>query len=156
MAVNSSVAVPHGQLRLMLVAEPKRSDNQTTGGTIQAYHNTVIGHMGVSRTWTRLQTAVKESVSQSKQRDCPTRLQVKWFIQHCPYCQKLRLRPKDLPVARSSLMTRAPMEEVSLDVIGPLPDDGEGNKYIIVMIDNFSHFTFAEAVKSTEASIDRD
>ena len=30
------------------------------------------------------------------------------------------------------------MEEVSLDAIGPLCDDGEGNKYIIVMIDNFS------------------
>ena len=34
MAVNSSVAVPHGQLRLMLVAEPRRSDNQTTGGEL--------------------------------------------------------------------------------------------------------------------------
>ena len=78
---------------------------------------------------------------------------MRWFIKHCPYCQKLRLRPKDLPVARSSLMTKAPMEEVSLDVIGPLPDDGENNKYIIVMIDNFSHFTFAEAVKSTEAEV---
>ena len=50
-------------------------------------------------------------------------------------------------------MTKAPMEEVSLDVIGPLCDDGEGNKYIIVMIDNFSHFSFAEAVKSTEAEV---
>ena len=45
------------------------------------------------------------------------------------------------------------MEEVSLDVIGLLPDDGEGNKYVIVMIDNFSHFTFADSVKSTEAEV---
>ena len=50
-------------------------------------------------------------------------------------------------------MTTAPMEEVSLDVIGPLCDDGEGNRYIIVMIDNFSHFTFAEQAKSTEAEV---
>ena len=34
MAVSSSVAVPHGQLRLMLVAEPRRSDNQTGGGEL--------------------------------------------------------------------------------------------------------------------------
>ena len=119
--------------------------------TIQAYHNTVIGHMGTQRTWNKLQTAVEEG--KLKEQDCPTRQQVRWFIKHCPYCQTLRLRPKDLPVARSSLMTKAPMEEVSLDVIGPLPDDGENNKYIIVMIDNFSHFTFAEAVKSTEAEV---
>ena len=69
----------------------------------------------------------------------------------CSYCQKLRLNRKDLPVARKTLMTKSPMEEVSIDVIGPLPPDDKGNKFIIVMIDNFSHFIFAREVKDTTA-----
>ena len=119
--------------------------------TIQEYHNAVVGHMGRTRTWERLQQAVKDGKLEKE--DCPTKEQVGWFVRTCRYCQKLRLRNRQLPVARTSLMTKAPMEEVSLDAIGPLCDDGEGNKYIIVMIDNFSHFTFAEAVKSTEAEV---
>ena len=31
-------------------------------------------------------------------------------------------------------MTKAPFDECSLDVIGPLPEDKDGNKFIIVMI----------------------
>ena len=119
--------------------------------TLETYHNSVVGHMGTTRTYNRLARAVRSG--KLKKEDCPTREQVNWFVKVCKYCQKLRLRPKELPVARHSLMTRAPMEEVSLDVIGPLCDDGEGNKHIIVMIDNFSHFTFAEPVKSTEAEV---
>ena len=99
--------------------------------------------MGKTRTWNGLQRAVQDG--KLKEEDCPTKQQVSWFVRTCSYCQKLRLRKRQLPVARTSLMTKAPMEEVSLDVIGPLCDDGEGNKYIIVMIDNFSHFSFAEA-----------
>ena len=118
---------------------------------IRSYHNATVGHMGKTRTWNRLQRAIQDG--QLKKEDCPTKQQVSWFVRTCSYCQKLRLRKQQLPVARTSLMTKAPMEEVSLDVIGPLCDDGEGNKYIIVMIDNFSHFSFAEAVKSTEAEV---
>ena len=34
MAVSSNVAIPHGQLRLMLVAEPRRGDSQAEAGEI--------------------------------------------------------------------------------------------------------------------------
>ena len=81
----------------------------------------------------------------------PNKKQLRWLILTCKYCQKLRLRKRDLDVARASLMTKGPFDECSLDVIGPLPPDENGNKFIIVMIDNFSHFVFAEPAKSTEA-----
>ena len=81
----------------------------------------------------------------------PDKKQLEWLIQTCKYCQKLRLRKRDLDVARASLMTKGPFDECSLDVIGPLPPDENGNKFIIVMIDNFSHFVFAEPIKDTTA-----
>ena len=73
------------------------------------------------------------------------------MVKSCRYCQKIRLRKRDLDVARASLMTKGPFDECSLDVIGPLPPDENGNKFIIVMIDNFSHFVFAEPIKDTTA-----
>ena len=86
-----------------------------------------------------------------EQSQCPTRPQVARFIKLCKYCQKLRLAKLAKPVARASLMTKAPFDECSLDVIGPLPEDKDGNKFIIVMIENFSHFIFAEPAKDTTA-----
>ena len=39
--------------------------------TIQEYHNAVVGHMGRTRTWERLQQAVKDGKLEEK--DCPTK-----------------------------------------------------------------------------------
>jgi hypothetical protein len=43
------------------------------------------------------------------------------------------------------------MESLSVDSIGPLPEDENGNKFILVIIDNFSKFVSLYATKSTTA-----
>jgi hypothetical protein len=40
-----------------------------------------------------------------------------------------------------NLLGEAPMMELSVDSVGPLPEDENGNKFILVIIDNFSKFT---------------
>ena len=106
--------------------------------------------MGQERTRQRLMDA-EASGAIADPSHIPDKKQLEWLIQTCKYCQKLRLRKRDLDVARASLMTKGPFDECSLDVIGPLPPDENGNKFIIVMIDNFSHFVFAEPIKDTTA-----
>ncbi len=39
----------------------------------------------------------------------------------------------------------------SIDLAGPFPADKHGNTYIVVVVDTFSRFVTAEAVKSTKA-----
>ena len=121
-----------------------------TKAIFNAYHNAVVGHMGRDKTRLRIEEAVKAGVIMNT-KFVPTPRQLDWLILHCKYCQKTRLRKRDVEVARASLMTKGPFDECSLDVIGPLPPDVNGNKFIIVMIDNFSPFLFAEPIESTEA-----
>jgi hypothetical protein len=44
-----------------------------------------------------------------------------------------------------------PMERLNVDTIGPLPEDAEGNKYIIVIIDCFTSWVELYATKSTSS-----
>jgi hypothetical protein len=69
----------------------------------------------------------------------------------CPICQKDRA---DRPIIKPSPFTLAsyePMERVSIDSIGPLPEDTNGNKFIIVIIDCFTRFVELYATKDTSA-----
>jgi hypothetical protein len=45
------------------------------------------------------------------------------------------------------------MEQLAVDTIGPLPEDAQGNKYIIVFIDAFTRFVELYAVPDTTAEV---
>ena len=132
------------------VAEKPVTVSPQTRAIFEVYHNSIVGHMGKERTRQRMKEAVASGAI-ANAKHVPNKKQLRWLILTCKYCQKLRLRKRDLDVARASLMTKGPFDECSLDVIGPLPPDENGNKFIIVMIDNFSHFVFAEPIKDTTA-----
>lgn len=100
---------------------------------IRSVHNATMGHFGIDRTL--------ELLDQQGFETTPTlRKRVAEFISSCSICQKTRLR--QLPVA-ASLHTTAveqPFTNISVDTVGPLPADSDGNKYIIVMVDSFTRF----------------
>ena len=50
----------------------------------------------------------------------------------------------------------APMMRISIDTIGPLPDDGDGNKYIVVIVDNFTRWTELYPTNNTSAEAATD
>ena len=50
-----------------------------------------------------------------------------------------------------TLAVHEPGEEWSIDLAGPFPADKHGNTYIVVVVDTFSRFVMAKAVKSTKA-----
>ena len=74
------------------------------------------------------------------------------FIDTCPVCQKMSvIRPliNALPFTTSSY---APMERISMDLIGPFPPARNGEVYILVIIDCFSRFVELYATRTKEAA----
>ena len=48
-------------------------------------------------------------------------------------------------------LTCAPMEGVTVDIMGPLDRTAAGNKYVLVVTDTFTKFTEAYALRYMEA-----
>jgi hypothetical protein len=54
-----------------------------------------------------------------------------WFKRHCPECQKLEFAKVAAKGAVNSLHVTQIGEEMSVDVIGPLPKTKDGYEFII-------------------------
>ncbi|KAL0208447.1 hypothetical protein P9112_011034 [Eukaryota sp. TZLM1-RC] len=67
------------------------------------------------------------------------------YVQECPPVRKQSQFPNCIPSAR-----------VKTDIIGPLPADQEGYKYILVFIDSFSRFTIIVPFKEINANLTAD
>jgi hypothetical protein len=96
-------------------------------------HNAVVGHNGVEQTIQRLNDAGQKW----KYR----RPMVERFIKECDVCQKNAPRVgAKMHVKPYTLSSWALMEDRSVDFVGPLSEDVDGNKYICVIIDTFSRW----------------
>ena len=66
-----------------------------------------------------------------------------WWLRTCQVCQK-RKHPVKTPKAPvKTNVTGFPNERVAMDVMGPLKETKQGNKYILCITDHFSKFTRA-------------
>ena len=101
---------------------------------IKHFHNELVGHGGVKRTLQLLHDNGKQWKNMQKD--------VKNFVAQCPCCQKNRMTPFSGKVSKYTLSTTSgPMKRLSIDTVGPFPEDDEGNMYVLVAIDNFSRYT---------------
>ena len=69
----------------------------------------------------------------------------------CPECQ-LGKDYKAQHVPKGHINSPGPWETVSIDVVGPLPVDGKGNRYIVTMMDVYSRYLIASPVRNHKAS----
>ena len=72
----------------------------------------------------------------------------------CRSCRKCGERNPPVRKARAPLQTSHagyPMERVALDVLGPLPTTGRGNRYILVVSDYFTKWPEAFAIEDHKA-----
>jgi hypothetical protein len=110
---------------------------------ISAVHNSEVGHFGVDKTISLL--------SESGSHWPRMRQQIRQFIQQCPLCQKL----SDHKTAHTTqpFVTAAylPMEVLNIDTIGPLAEDEDGNKHILVLVDCFTRWIELYAIPDTSA-----
>jgi hypothetical protein len=99
---------------------------------INQVHNSTVGHFGVERTVKRLKELGHHWPYM--------RLHVRKFIHLCPVCEKMSER-NILTVTRPFTVSNfRPMEQLHVDVIGPVKLDAKEVKYVLVIIDSFTRF----------------
>jgi hypothetical protein len=72
------------------------------------------------------------------------------WINECGICQKVKYQrdPGWQDDIDHHLYSLKPLASLSVDTLGPLPEDEDGNKYIVVIVDNFSKFIGLYATKN--------
>lgn len=98
----------------------------------QRNHNAITGHMGVEETTRRLQRERPNEIKLTEK--------VRKRIQKCAWCQKDRLKAPTVEPKRNVLSVTEPFTSISIDTMGPLPEDEEGNQFIIVVVDDFTRY----------------
>ena len=111
---------------------------------LKSMHNSSVGHLGVSRLMDTLKSCDIEWHGMKKD--------VTEFVSRCPICQKLKHQADPKVVTAGYTLTgSAPMENISVDSIGPLPEDDAGNSYILHFMCSFSKFNLLVPTKTTDA-----
>jgi RNase H-like domain found in reverse transcriptase/Integrase zinc binding domain len=100
--------------------------------TISSVHNSNVGHFGLDRTLKRLKAIGKVWEFQ--------RQHVRYFIGHCPCCQKMSLLKIPIYAHGFTTSTYTSMECLDIDCIGPFPDDG----YVFMIIDTSTRWVELE------------
>ena len=107
-------------------------------------HNSLVGHFGLERTLKHFKDV--DDIWQFQ------RQHIRYFIDHCPCCQKMSMLKAPIHAHGFTTSTYTPMECLNIDFIGPFPDDG----YILVIICTFTrwvelyHTTDATALSAAE------
>jgi transposase InsO family protein len=100
-------------------------------------HNSEVGHLGVEATLRRALAVLKEEEVAAWPE---LKQDVQQFVAYCAYCQKASVSRPAVQVEPYVLSSSAPMIDLAIDTIGPLPADENGNIYIISIIDTFSRY----------------
>jgi hypothetical protein len=111
---------------------------------IAAVHGDVEGHHGVYNTLVKL--------SKQGKRWPYMREHVKRYIKECDSCQKRSLEQYDVRAPHYAIGKYAPMESVSVDLVGPFRTGPTGNSYALVCIDSFTRYMWCRAIPNKEAT----
>jgi hypothetical protein len=109
-----------------------------------AVHNSIVGHRGITQTSALIATKTNAPLSVSDKDTV-----MKW-IQSCAICQKVRLRQPKMNISLHTTAKFDPFMSYTVDTIGPFQEDKQGNKYVLVIIDDFTRFV--EIIPTADAS----
>lgn len=73
------------------------------------------------------------------------------FVRCCAACQRRRPPPSNGREQDASFATLYPMQLICWDIMGPIPESRQGNKYMLVMVDAFSRWAHVTALKEASA-----
>ena len=120
---------------------------------ITLFHSTSQGHFGVEKTLNKILSCKRLNTEQRKLVENVTSLRkyVIRVLSTCPCCQKASAIKPQLSPYRTTLASYIPMVRLDIDTIGPLPEDKDGNKYIINIVDSFSRYVNLFATKDATA-----
>jgi len=104
----------------------------TERAIILRVHNSLAGHHGVERTMKKL---VEANYHWPYMRE-----HVKWFIRHCPLCQKMSQLKSPIHAIPYTTAAYDPFKRINIDSIGPLTTSDGRVWHILVIIDCFSRW----------------
>ena len=73
----------------------------------------------------------------------------------CKTCHSCVTRKTPAPKSRralSGIPSDSPMQLISVDIVGPFPESNDGNKYILVVVDQFTKWSKAYPIPNQEAT----
>jgi hypothetical protein len=103
----------------------------------KAIHNSEEGHHGLTHSYRKLMTRCGSGWAETIDSASRVRNDLRLFIEHCPICQKIRGLQDKIKAKHCFIISR-PFIEVSYDFIVFEKPDKNGNRYIIVAVDNFT------------------
>lgn len=115
---------------------------QQRKAVLQAAHDTPLGHHGGTRS--TLSKLLRYVEWPSIRRD------VQLHVAACLACAR-RKPGQTMRRAWSPIVAHAPLEAVSLDIVGPLPATERENRFILTIIDRFSRLAVAVPLADTSA-----
>lgn len=79
------------------------------------------------------------------------RKQVEIFVKMCTVCQQFKSSGQSRKAALKDYRKGEPMERVCIDIVGPFPVSGRGNKYALVVTDWFTKYVEIYPMPNQEA-----
>ena len=100
------------------------------------------GHLGEHKTWKAFNRKYYTPLGKQRCRE---------VVRTCPERQ-LGKDYKARHVPKGHINSPGPWETISIDIVGPLPVDGNSNRYIVTMMDVYSRYLIAIPVRNHRAS----
>ena len=101
----------------------------------------MIGHLGVDRTYKALK--LRGHNWKGMREDLNT------YVSECIICQKIKWQRPAEDLVDFHLYIVSPLQELSIDTLGPLFEDEYNMRHIIHIVDNFSKFVGLYPAKNT-------
>lgn len=123
--------------------DPQQAKTCPFETVFQKHHSHIAGHLGTEETTRRISKELKNITGLKKR--------VAERIKKCAWCQKDRIKPPTVYPKLNVLSVPEPFVSVSIDTIGHYPEDNDGNKYVIAVIDDFTRYCELFAAPDTSA-----
>jgi len=111
--------------RLLFIV-PKQLQSEVMHG---CHDIRMAGHLGQYKTLEKLKKTV---IWHGMTRDCIL------YVKSCPVCNRSKKPTQKARAKLEQYHAGVPMERVHMDILGPLPITRQGNKYLLMIIDQFT------------------
>ena len=142
------------ELWALPIIEYETMTDQEIQSYLHSVHNGPAGHFLVTETLTKLRNvpAIQEALEKEPNLSRGLRARCERFVRECPTCQKHTFEKVVNRAQPFTVSQYSPMDTLMIDYIERLPEDSEGYKFILVIVDCFSRFCTLHATKTTQAS----
>ncbi|XP_062602775.1 uncharacterized protein LOC134264500 [Saccostrea cucullata] len=128
-----------GSMSRLLLVVPKSLQNCVLEGS---HDNKLAGHMGQQKT---LQKVKSKYIWFGMSSDCES------YVRTCPVCNVNKKANVHAKAGLGQYHAGAPLERVHIDLMGPFVESGKGNKYILMIVDQFTKWLECYALPDQEA-----